>query len=258
MSLTEDGGQKDENLIGQRFGHLVITAILPRDQKSYRRVKCLCDCGRTSDNVALKDLRSGSPRSCGCRNGKNLIGMTFGHLVVIDYGSTPGKWLCLCDCGEKKEIKFTRLFGQNGPLIKSCGCKMHKTQNGLNPAFNLLYSDYRKSAPKRGYSFGLSTEEFMDLTSRNCYFCNRPPSTIRWTPDKKSYYRYNGIDRIDNSKDYLWDNCVPCCKECNCLKCAVTMDMARKMVEFQPLEREIFGLKDPLEETPDESSLDFA
>jgi hypothetical protein len=28
-------------------------------------------------------------------------------------------------------------------------------------------------------------------------------------------FRYNGIDRIENTKGYSIDNCAPCCKICN-------------------------------------------
>ena len=34
----------------------------------------------------------------------------------------------------------------------------------------------------------------------------------------------NGIDRIDSSKGYVFDNCVPCCKHCNIMKMTMTID----------------------------------
>jgi hypothetical protein len=29
---------------------------------------------------------------------------------------------------------------------------------------------------------------------------------------------HNGIDRVDNDKGYISDNCVPCCWKCNNMK----------------------------------------
>ena len=40
-----------------------------------------------------------------------------------------------------------------------------------------------------------------------------------WKDDKECIkeepFKYNGIDRINNSKGYTIDNCVPCCFMCN-------------------------------------------
>jgi hypothetical protein len=34
----------------------------------------------------------------------------------------------------------------------------------------------------------------------------------------------NGIDRVDNTKGYSVDNCVPCCRRCNVAKADMTPD----------------------------------
>lgn len=31
-------------------------------------------------------------------------------------------------------------------------------------------------------------------------------------------YPHNGVDRIDNNKGYEFNNCVPCCGDCNIAK----------------------------------------
>jgi hypothetical protein len=77
----------------------------------------------------------------------------------------------------------------------------------------------------RGLDFLLTREEFRQLTSQNCYYCNSEPSKIFYntaslTEEAKenSGYVHNGIDRIDNTKGYILDNCVPCCITCNRMK----------------------------------------
>ena len=60
---------------------------------------------------------------------KNLTGMTFGRLIVIeqveDYVSPKGKhhtqWLCQCDCEEKRFVLATTNNLKNGHQL-SCGC----------------------------------------------------------------------------------------------------------------------------------------
>jgi hypothetical protein len=49
----------------------------------------------------------------------------------------------------------------------------------------------------------------------------------------------NGIDRIDSSKEYSVENCVPCCKKCNIMKNVYSMtdfiDQVHKISNFQKL-----------------------
>lgn len=53
------------NLIGVRFGKLVVQSREANTQHGKRRWLCLCDCGKTK--VAITDnLRSGKTQSCGC------------------------------------------------------------------------------------------------------------------------------------------------------------------------------------------------
>jgi hypothetical protein len=37
-------------------------------------------------------------------------------------------------------------------------------------------------------------------------------------------YIYNGVDRVDNTKGYTIENCVPCSKEANAMKMAFGHD----------------------------------
>lgn len=39
---------------------------------------------------------------------------------------------------------------------------------------------------------------------------------------KYNTFKYNGIDRVDNSKGYTITNCVTCCKTCNSAKSNMT------------------------------------
>lgn len=64
---------------------------------------------------------------------------------------------------------------------------------------------YQKSAESRGYIFRLSFKEFSQLiTGAYCEYCGASGKM--------------GIDRIDNSKGYLPDNVISCCKACNTTK----------------------------------------
>ncbi len=79
---------------------------------------------------------------------------------------------------------------------------------------------YRNSAKRRKVSFELTRDEFEMLIGLPCSYCGDPPS-------ERTINAYNttmvctGIDRVDNSRGYVKDNCVPACKTCNVAKAAL-------------------------------------
>lgn len=50
----------------------------------------------------------------------------------------------------------------------------------------------------------LTDNEIYNIIQKPCFYCK----------EKEAY----GIDRIDSTKDYTIDNCVPCCFICNRIK----------------------------------------
>jgi hypothetical protein len=53
-------------------------------------------------------------------------------------------------------------------------------------------------------------EQFDLITSKPCHYCGEY--------DVYEDMTFTGVDRIDSSKGYSFDNCVPCCRMCNCMK----------------------------------------
>jgi 5-methylcytosine-specific restriction endonuclease McrA len=93
---------------------------------------------------------------------------------------------------------------------------------------------YRHGANQRGISFNLTPEQFRALTSGDCAYCGAPPrmeaisiwQAQHYTPQftEHAQYIYNGVDRVDNSRGYDPENCVPCCKTCNRMKHALGVE----------------------------------
>jgi len=46
-----------------------------------------------------------------------------------------------------------------------------------------------------------------------------------------SQFKYNGVDRVDNTVGYTLDNCVSCCKICNNSKATLTLDEWKDWIE---------------------------
>lgn len=85
-----------------------------------------------------------------------------------------------------------------------------------------LFTSYLKNALDRGLKFELTQENFAALSQGNCHYCGSEPRQKFQTSDAATPYTYNGIDRVDNSRGYHVDNCVPCCKICNKMKSALS------------------------------------
>jgi len=70
------------------------------------------------------------------------------------------------------------------------------------------YAMIKRRAVKSGIPFEITLDDFRELRSKNiCYYCQIPLSSTA-----------PGLDRLDSSKGYSKDNCVPCCLRCNTIK----------------------------------------
>lgn len=163
---------------------------------------------------------------------EDLSGKKFNRWLVIDRApdSENGKkrcimWNALCDCGTKRAVQAGGL--RNGGS-KSCGCLTIETSRKKlgEGNFNSIYYYYSTRAKKSNRNFELSKEQFKQITSSNCYYCNIAPfnTTKTQTGGIYGYYVYNGIDRINNALGYTIKNSVPCCKFCNYAKHKMSLD----------------------------------
>lgn len=112
----------------------------------------------------------------------------------------------------------------------SCGCETYDKvcyTRGLSigdSQFNALYSSYKSNAKRKNLSFLLSKEVFRFITLRNCYYCGKPPSEVFRKSGLKGVFVYNGVDRKDSMCGYTYENCLPCCTDCNYMKSNIHHD----------------------------------
>lgn len=159
---------------------------------------------------------------------RDLTGRRFGKLYVIkqDTERTKSgglKWLCVCDCGTTKSMSSSNITRR---LNTGCGCGRGKTitlkLDREDALFKALYRQYRNSAKTRKIKFDLSVSEFESLIYSDCYYCGAEPQQ-KFSGYSLSYLAkyvnnpilYNGIDRVNNKKGYILENCLPCCWFCN-------------------------------------------
>ena len=84
---------------------------------------------------------------------------------------------------------------------------LHLQQEESSISIAELWRCIQKNAYTRGLLFTLSETDFEYIIIQPCYYCGF-----------QSTSRLNGIDRVDNNKGYLVQNCITCCKMCNVMK----------------------------------------
>lgn len=117
-----------EDILGERFGRLVVQALDTTKTKAY--YICKCDCG--NEVVVIRNsLLDGMTRSCGCLHRDRcssddswFINKKFNKLTVIDFAYIKNRrkyYRCICDCGNLTVARGSDL--KNGHK-KTCGkCK---------------------------------------------------------------------------------------------------------------------------------------
>ena len=128
-------GRPAKNLIGQRFGKLIVVERAGSTSDGHAKWKCKCDCGNfteVSSNSLTK--KNNSTKSCGCwkiekakekgniNRIKDISNQRFGKLIALKCVGGTGQsalWKCKCDCGNEIITTSHHLISGN---TKSCGC----------------------------------------------------------------------------------------------------------------------------------------
>lgn len=121
------------NIIGRKFGKWIIVKDAGRDEKSNRLVFCNCECGNkkiiTINSLKLK--RTTQCKSCFLNilnKSQDLIGRKFGKWIVINKilsNKKRSRYLCICECGTKKEVDSYRLLNNKSKSCPHCRIKTH-------------------------------------------------------------------------------------------------------------------------------------
>ncbi len=215
-SKLDLSGKVINNMLCEGFSHMT------NHGKTAWVFRCHCDSLFTAIGSNVCNKRT---NSCGiCVKTENLTSQKFGEWTVMskaEYKETAnGKricmWACRCSCGAESKISTASL--RNGSS-KSCGNCISVIDAGLNQ----IFIRYKSEAKSNGRDFFLTQEQFKKLIQSNCDYCKRQPSNKKKLKRKTlDYIVYNGVDRVDSSRGYTLDNCVPCCYKCNIAKSDMT------------------------------------
>lgn len=193
-----------KNLIGQKFGRLL---VLERDlSKKGTFWRCQCDCGNII-SIRGDSLSTGKTTSCGCyrkeqarkATGKKLKGQIFGHIEVLedlDYSNNQNRLYHRCRCmycGTIFDVCTTDLTAHR---IDSCGCQKSKGEQRL---INIFIQNSIKYI--REYTF-------KDLYSKNDIYKKHPLRFDFYLPDYNVLIEYQGIQHYDKDNRYYSEQMV--------------------------------------------------
>lgn len=163
----------------------------------------------------------------------DYTGTRFGYLVCQKRTKRNGftYYICLCDCGNEKEVRQSNLVGGR---TKSCGCFHRKSASERikarftgHPTMNAVGKYYRRNAKMRKVDWNLTKEQFEMLILQPCHYCGHEGKKST----TGSLITYNGLDRVDNNLGYIVGNVAPCCMTCNSAKGALTLEEFRVWVK---------------------------
>lgn len=120
---------------------------------------------------------------------------------------------------KRKEYRDTEKYKK----IKQNYYKVNKEKIlSENAAWRQTYKgrlmSYKRAAKARKIEWLLTDEEFKSFWGKECYYCGESIETI-------------GIDRMDNNKPYVIDNCCSCCTSCNVMKMTLNKDEFLKKIK---------------------------
>lgn len=163
-------------------------------------------------------------------------GHMFGNIEYLgDVASKPGQRRMVegrCACGNVSVFRLDHLRSGHTTNCNDCRrsnartrLRAQATKGGDTHSRNQAYAKTKASAKGRGIPFSLTKAEFFAVATQPCYYCGVEHShEFLARGAVGDPFKHNGVDRVDSSKGYTADNCVPCCRQCNVAKLDHTIE----------------------------------
>lgn len=213
------------DITGKKYGKLT---VLKRDGYTNGKRKkilwlCECECGKLVYRTAthLKQNNNCSCGECNKEKDEDIIGKQFGYWEVLKRVSPKSRkrrYLCLCKCGNMKEVNYDSL--KLGKSI-SCGCyhkeEMIKRQTTHGQSGNRIMTIYYDIKSR---CYDLKNKRFSDYGGRGIKMCddwyNSTEKFVEWAFEN-GYSEELSIDRIDVNGNYEPSNCrwIPISEQAN-------------------------------------------
>lgn len=185
------------------------------------------------------DVKRTSSICTKCKNGhwaESEIGKIYGSVKILEFdhlgdidkhGHVPIYFKTQCTKCDKITIRLFNKVQWN----TTNGCKSCTYNTSFdNASFNYIHKVYKDGAKSRNIEWNITNDQFLSLIKQDCYYCGKPPE-IRKHDYSANKEKFNGIDRINSSDSYTFDNCVTCCTMCNYMKQSYSQDDFLNQIE---------------------------
>lgn len=197
------------DVMGQRFGRLLVIGFAGLNKKQRALWQCRCDCGNIT-TVGSYEIRNGKTASCGCHRREVLLkgsprldlsGQRFGRLVVSVFAGVrnlKSMWVCICDCGNTSVVSGTQLRTKT----ESCGCLQREAASRIRKSHGLSSSpEYLCYINARQRCTNPANTNWKDYGGRGIEFRFKDfvhfHNALGFQP-----FRGATVDRIDNAGHY--------------------------------------------------------
>jgi hypothetical protein len=192
--------------VGKKFGDWYVLGVddLKPSKDKKLHIKCKCVCGKIH-SVCACHLLSGNSKRCRECSGTaklDLTGDKFGKWTVIK-SDDNGNWLCVCDCGRKKNISAGALrFGS------SKQCKRCAQWKGFGDISGCYWRSLNREASYRNLSFFVTIEEIWDIYIKQDRKCSISGVDIGFVGNYSKDYSIQtaSLDRIGSGYGYIPGN----------------------------------------------------
>lgn len=205
------------DMLGKRFGKLMVISAQPSNNRGDRMWLCRCDCG-VEKILKGRNLLIGDTTSCGCKargpNPKDIVGEKYGRWTVISYSHRDDRhrekfYICQCECGNTGCVRRAHLV--NGSS-RSCGCLKAEHDNSREGDRNPNYNPELSPEERVGFRTILGYKEWCFLVKQRdgfrCVKCGEPPGG-----DLVSHHIFNYKDYPELRTDVNNGACL--CEKCH-------------------------------------------
>lgn len=117
-----------------------------------------------------------------------------------------------CRKDEKKEyLSRDYVIEKQKTFYQDHKVRIRKYLNEHYWTLNGQFHNYKKRAKRDNINFEIVEKDCIPFYNTKCYYCGGNIKGL-------------GIDRLDNTKGYIIENIVPCCKQCNYMKYVMNKD----------------------------------
>lgn len=156
-----------------------------------------------------KDGHRARCKNCESKRRKQLILQKGGKVHVYRRNDPYGFKTCgTCKLLKSHDNFFKSKFTKD-KLITNCKlcCSIKSKENYKNSEkrAKMFYHNYKLIDKNKGLSNDLTLDFVHKIITSSCFYCGEKDDNV-------------GCDRIDNSKQHIMNNIVPCCALCNSVK----------------------------------------